>query len=368
MTLTTGIELELWVVDQYGGLCDGRHVADAHERIKPEFIPPLLEVQTEPRASEPALRRDLQEVLRAAIRKAEIRDQHLVPLGTPLTEATADAGTERGRLYERIYGDGVRSAKNCAGTHVHFEKDAPLDQLNLLTALDPALALASTSPYYCGEGVRSSARADAYRRKCGADFHEFCELWPYADSVEEWRQRVDDAFESFKALAADRDVSPAAVEEHFSPEDAVLNPVRLRECQPTVEWRAPDAALPSTVLRLATDVRRLVEETEDKPVEVGEPGVYDDRIGVPEFPTLCGLSRAAINFGLDPTPVREYLDRLGFDSAAYEPLSPQIAGPKQVSESEARRIRLEQASRFETDVATLTRPEASPRTTPNEEV
>ncbi|NIB99568.1 glutamate--cysteine ligase [Halobacterium sp. R2-5] len=368
MTLTTGVELELWVVDQYGNLSDGRHVADAHDRIEPEFVPPLLEAQTEPRASEAALRRDLQEVLRAAIRKAEIRDQHLVPLGTPLTAAAADADTERGRLFERIYGDGVRSAKNCAGTHVHFEKGDPLEQLNLLTAVDPALALVSTSPYYCGEGVRSSARAHAYRRKCGADFHEFCELWKYADSLGEWRRRVDDAYESFKALAAERGVSPGTVEEHFEPEDTVLNPVRLRECQPTVEWRAPDAALPSEVLQLATDVRRLVEETEDKPVEVGAPGVYDDHIGVPEYPTLCGLSRAAINFGLEPTPVREYLDRLGFDSSAYDPLSPKIAGPKQVSESEARRIRLEQATRFETDVATLTRPEASPRTTPNEEV
>lgn len=360
------MELELWVVDQHGYLCDGRHVADAHDQIEPEFVESMLEVKTEPRETETELRRDLHETLRVATRVAKSRDQHLVPLGTPLTESTAAAYTARGKLFERIYGDGVRSAKNCAGTHVHFEQTDTVDQLNLLTALDPALALVSSSPYYCGVGGRSSCRAHAYRQECGADFRQFCGLWEYTDSVEAWEERVDEAFDAFKGLAADRGVSAATVEEHFTPENTVLNPVRLRASQPTVEWRAPDSALPSEIVSLAAGVGRLIEQLETKPVEFGEAGVYDDRICLPDYTELCGLSKAAINFGLEPSPVSLYLRHMEFDCSAYRPLSPRIAGPDTLSEAEARRMRLDQARRFEADVATLTAPQPSVQEPPTE--
>lgn len=158
-TLTTGVELELWVVNERGRLCDGTEVIEAHPRIEPEFINPLIEVKTEPHTSERDLRRDLQSVLQTAILAAEGASKRLVPLGTPLTEADPPANCERGRVFETVYGDGVRSAKNCAGTHIHFEREDAVDQLNLLTALDPALALTSSSPYYAGERRANSARA-----------------------------------------------------------------------------------------------------------------------------------------------------------------------------------------------------------------
>lgn len=360
MTLTTGVELELWVVDENGCLCDGRRLADAHERIEPEFVAPLLEVRTEPQSSEVALRRDLEDVLGTAIRAARAADKRLVPLGTPLTEVDDAAPSERGRLFEEIYGDGVRAAKNCAGTHLHFERTETRRQLNLLTALDPALALVSSSPYYCGERTRRSARAHAYRRDCGTAFAPYCDLWSYVDSVAEWEDRVDRAFGAFTSLAKERGVSASRVERAFTPEDAVLNPVRLRRCQPTVEWRAPDAALPSEVLSLAADVGGLVEQTEAKPVAVGDPGVYDDRIGVPAFDDLYDLSRVAVNFGLAPEPVRDYLERMGFDCSAYRPLSDRIGGTDAVSEARARELRLEQARRLEADVAGLLDVEPSP--------
>jgi hypothetical protein len=360
MTLTTGLELELWVVDENGRLCDGRRLADAHERIEPEFVAPLLEVQTAPRSSPTALGRDLEDVLGTAIRAARAAGKRLVPLGTPLTECMHAAHTERGDLFERIYGDGVRAAKNCAGTHLHFERAEPCRQLNLLTALDPALALVSSAPYYCGERSRRSARAHAYRRDCGTAFAPFCDLWSYADSVAEWKDRVDRAHDTFVSLAAERGVDPAAVEASFAPEDTVLNPVRLRRGQPTVEWRAPDSALPSEVLSLAAEVGRLVEQTTEKPVVVGEPGVRDDRIGIPAFDDLYDLSRVAINFGLAPEPVRDYLERLTFDCSAYDPLAERLGESDSISESRACEIRLEQAHRLEADVAGLQDVEPSP--------
>jgi len=150
------------------------------------------------------LRRNLQTTLRDGVRAAEKHGKQRVPLGTPLTASDARANCEHGRLFEGIYGDGVRSAKNCAGTHVHFEKDCVIDQLNLLTALDPALALLNSSPYRCGENDDNSSWARAYRRECGLAFRKFRELWPYADSLKDWRDRVEHVYRQFEELAQGR--------------------------------------------------------------------------------------------------------------------------------------------------------------------
>jgi hypothetical protein len=353
-TLTIGVELELWVVDEMGRLCDGTDITEAHRQIEPEFINPLIEVKTEPHTSERGLRRDLHSTLQTAVLAAERASKRLVPLGTPLTASDAPANCKRGRAFETIYGSGVQSAKNCAGTHIHIEQENVLDQLNLLTALDPALALVSSSSYYNGIRGPNAARPLVYRTACGDEFRCYTDLWDYADSLTEWRNRVEEKYDRFKRLAADRGVSPETVEELFTPEDTVLNPVRLRECQPTVEWRAPDATLPSQVIQLATDVENLVSHTRTASVEFGTPGIGRDRIRIPEFETLCDLSGKAIESGLESPDVDSYLRGLGFDTAAYDPLSLSLSGPQQLSDSEARTRRLQQASRLQADVQKLT--------------
>jgi hypothetical protein len=227
-------------------------------------------------------------------------------------------------------------------------------QLNLLTALDPALALVSSSPYYLGERRQDSSRAAAYRTECGTAFRQYCDLWSYADGVDEWQARVDRAYEHFLRLAGERGVGREAAEAHFEPEDTVLNPVRLRREQPTVEWRAPDSTLPSRALRLVDDVRKLVDRVESTPVEVGRPGVRADRIGVPQFSELWNLRERAIDQGLASERVREYLRSFGLNPAAYRPVSGQLYGPGTLSEPMAREIRLEYARRLEADVESLT--------------
>jgi hypothetical protein len=326
--IKTGLELELWVIDSAGRLCDGQNIADASSQIQPEFIDPLIEVQTEPHGDESGLRHELQSTLRTAIRVAEADGKHLVPLGTPLTESNASANCERGRLFKTLYGDDVTSAKNCAGTHVHFEKRDVKDQLNVLTALDPALALVSSSPYYLGTRREDCARAQAYRKKYGPEFQQYCDLWGYADSVTQWNARVERMYDLFREQARRRGISPETVDRCFTPEDTVLNPVRLRECQPTVEWRAPDSALPSQVIRIATDVGSLVSQLDEKPVEFGTRGLRRDCIGLPTVSELRELSQQAIDTGLQSTEVRTYLRQLGFDSSQYQPRSPQIRGPR----------------------------------------
>ncbi|WP_226012987.1 glutamate-cysteine ligase family protein [Halomicrobium salinisoli] len=351
--MNLGIEMEFWVVDESGRLSDGQYLADRHERIEPEFVGPLIEVKTSPHEREDALRRELRRTLRAAMSAAESEGHRLVPLGTPLTEATPDATTERGEAFEAIYGDEIVGAKNCAGTHVHFER-RNVDALNLLTAMDPALSLVSSSPYYCGRRRHHCSRAQAYRQRDGGRFADFCDLWSYVDDVDEWRATVEASYRRFGRLAAERGASQGLVADHFTPEDTVLCPVRLRDEVPTVEWRAPDTCLPSQAVRLAFDVGRVVRQTDDKPVSVGDPGIGTDEIRVPPFEDLDELVTLAIERGPDAPPVRRYLRRMGLDPSAYSPLADQITGPPTVSESRARDLRLAAADWLRADVATLT--------------
>jgi hypothetical protein len=353
-TLTTGVELELWVLDRTGRLCDGAPISHAHDRIETEFIGPLVEVQTAPHTDMDDLQRDFQGILLTAIRAAESCDLLLAPLGTPLTASECEPNCVRGQLFQEIYGDGITPAKNCAGTHIHFEQSAVKRQLNLLTALDPALALLSTSPYYRGEGGVNSFRARAYRRQCGSEFREFCDLWPYTDSLDDWRARVEDAYGAFKRLASDRGIPEATVDRYFCPEDTVLNPVRLREAQPTVEWRAPDAALPSQVLQLAADAGDVVAETATRGRSDDPDADPGDDMPLPPMPRLRQLSQQAITSGLETRAVRTYLEGFGFDLAAYHPQSPQLYDQSTISEQRARGLRLEQARRLREDVAGLT--------------
>lgn len=353
LPIKTGIELELWVTDRDGELADGRAITEAHPRIEGEFVPCLLEVKTHPHETEQGLREDLHALLRTAIDAAADHDRRLVPLGTPLTEAKMDATGRRGELFEAIYGDGVLAAKNCAGSHIHFETTDVCRQLNLLTALDPALALVSSSPYYRGERSQTCSRAVAYRSDCGTECQQFCQLLDYVDSVAEWEDRTDRLYAAFRDLARRRDVPDAAVREHFRADDAVLNPVRLQQTQPTVEWRAPDSTLPSHVVSLAVDVGSLVAQTESKPLEYGTPGVTDSSIDVPAFERLQELSRRGMERGSQAPAVRNYLEAMGFDVEKYAPLSRMIDGRSVLSERGGCRARLAQSVRLERDLSSL---------------
>lgn len=350
--MRVGLELEYWVVDENGELVTGADLLDIHDAVVPEFVEPMLEIQVPPADGIAELRQRLIAILETVLARASDLDKHLVPLGTPLTEHQFPITTERGTLLQKLYGDEIRYAKNCAGTHVHFDKGNVVRQLNLLTALDPAIALVSSSPYYDGVLLGMDARALTYRTHSTELLTRYRDLWPYADTVEEWDERLAQMYETLKLRAEQLDIPQSEFTRYIQQEDVVLAPVRLREQTPTIEWRAPDVALPSQILQLVSDISILLSLTDDRSVNVGTPGVRPEEIGIPPFNELRAITMTAMNEGLSKR-VRQYLDTMRFNSDQYEPITEEIAGEYHISADDARRIRLEYADRLRRDVATL---------------
>ena len=174
-------------------------------------------------------------------------------------------------------------------------------------------------------------------------------LWPYAADTDEWARRLERRYEQFVTDALEAGVDRRTVEANFEPESAVWTPVQLREEFGTVEWRSPDTALPGEVVRLADRLATVTARLRDADLTVeGRTGdLTGDRLVVPEFEAVLDYVNAAIREGLASDAVRSYLDRMGFDVAAYEPVTHEIDGRERVTPSKARRLRLEYARRLE---------------------
>lgn len=352
-----GVEAEYWVVDESGELAtETDELFDASEYVVPEFVTPLIEIQTPPVSSPEELRLELGSILRTVTDAAEDRGQSLVPLGTPLTRESFDITSERGRLLESMYGDDMEYAMNCAGTHAHFDKGNVVRQMNLLTALDPALALVCSSPYINGNRLACSSRAAVYRYESHETFARYRDLWEYVENEAQWEERIDEGYHVLQLLARERGIDTETFGRYFHRENTVLTPVRLRHQSPTVEWRAPDTALPSQILRLVSEVSSLLQQTEYKEVVIGEPGVRTNEIGIPPFSELREISEEAIKEGVGSLRVQDYLTTMGFDVTRYHPISDRIENGWTLPQDEARRIRLEYAELLKEDVDGLTSP------------
>ena len=349
------VEVEYWVIDSEGRLTEPAGLVEASPGAEREFVEPLLEVKTTPCETTAELRAELFGRIRAVLERASELDLSLVPLATPLCqEEIAELPEARTRVQNRAVGENFAYVRHCAGTHVHVEQQPgnEIDQLNALTALDPALALVNSSPYFGGERVATGARSKLYRWLAYADLPEQGCLWPYTEDRTEWQRRLDQRYEEFLAAAVEAGVDRETVEAHFDPESAVWTPVKLRAEFGTVEWRAPDAALPSQVIRLADDVTSVVERIGDADLQIGGTTgrVTDERITLPRFDALCEYVDAAVREGLADDAVRSYLDRMGFDTGAYEPLSREVGGPERIDTETARQLRIDSARRLERDI------------------
>ncbi|WP_049924279.1 glutamate-cysteine ligase family protein [Halopiger djelfimassiliensis] len=363
--MKTSLEVEYWVVDTDGDLAPPEALLDVSERVDPEFVEPMIELKTTPCTSLTALRDEFVGLHADVLETAHEQDKRLVPLATPLHAGPSEIPYREKRgtdLQRRIVGPAFDDARVCAGTHIHFERSNVVDQLNTLTALDPAFALVNSSSYYRGERLIECARPFLYRRSCYDACPEQGQLWPYVDSVAEWETRLENAYACFRERALERGVDPPRFDDEFDPYDAVWTPVRLREAMPTVEWRSPDAALPSQVLRLAAAVRSIVTHADARGTTIGDAESPSsdggaDPVSLPEFDTVETITDAAISGGIADATVRYYLQERGFTPSAYEPLADRLLDPdsigsrtSQLSRRRAKALRLDAASRLEADL------------------
>ncbi|MEF8883443.1 MAG: glutamate--cysteine ligase, partial [Halapricum sp.] len=236
--------------------------------------------------------------------------------------------------------------------HVEQQPGREIDQLNALVALDPALALVNSSPYFRGRRLAAGARSKLYRWMAYDDLPHQGRLWRYAEDRADWTRRLERRYEDFVTAATEAGIDRRAIHTDFDPESSIWTPVQLRKEFGTVEWRSADTALPSQVVRLADDLVGVVERLADAEVRIdGDVGrVTESSVVLPEFDIVLEYVEAAIRDGLESEAVRSYLDRMGFDVDSYTPIADRVDGQAFVSAEAARELRLKYATRLERDV------------------
>lgn len=349
------IEIEYWVINEEGQLTDPGSMVDAAPGVEREFVIPLLEIKTSPCESSAELRKQLYSRLSRVLAAGEKEGTKLVPLSTPLhAKEIEDLPHERTRIQDRVVGDQFECVRHCAGTHIHFEQipGREVDQLNLLTAIDPALALVNSAPYFQGSYVADSARSEIYRWKAYDNLPYQGQLWPYVKNIEEWATRLDRRYEEFVTDAITKGIDRSEVESCFDPESAVWTPVKLRAEFPTVEWRSPDTAFPDQVLELADQVNTLMQHLRRTEIQIeGDRGsISGDKITIPTFDVVENHVRLAIQRGLQSPEVRSYLDQMGFDILSFDPITYNLHTEETISIDRARTLRLKYAEQLEKNV------------------
>ncbi|ATW89701.1 glutamate-cysteine ligase [Halohasta litchfieldiae] len=348
------IEVEYWVIDEAGRLVEPDGLIEASPGAEREFVEPMIEIKTTPCESTAELRRELCGRIRTVLQRAAELDKGLVPLSTPIThEAIQELPSERTRIQNEVIGEDFEYVRHCAGTHIHFEQQPghAVDQLNTLIALDPALALVNSGRHFRGETLAMGARSELYRRLAYDGLAHQGELWPYVADCAEWTDRLEARYDEFLQTALAAGVDRTAVESCFDPESAVWTPVQLREEFGTVEWRSPDTAYPSEILRLSDQMATIIDGIGKTELRIGgENGsITDKEIVLPTFDAVSEYVDAAIEEGLASESVRSYLTRMGFDVEAYEPIAHEVQDGY-ITQHEARQLRVEYADRLRVDI------------------
>ena len=348
-----GIELEYFTVDSEGHLANAEEITDQLDFAAPEFAKCVAEIKTDPHKDLEDLKADLVNKTRKAVEKAREHGLRLVPLGTPLNHKEVELiESERLEMMKKFNERDIEVEKELVrtGLHIHFEKKNIKDQLNILTAFDPAFALLNSSPYHKGEQIASSSRNWIYRYSWNPKFPDSVRLWPYTDSVEEWKERMHKAFEKFEEGAMNAGIDKETFRKHHHPDRSIWTPIRLRDQFPTVEYRSPDTSLPSQALKLTEDMNQILEKSQTTEVEFGQGEIADGKIQLPEFDEVEEVSRLAAKKGLESRKVKKYLEKMGFNPEEYTPLTQNIIRGENISRSEACKLRLEASKLLEKDL------------------
>ncbi len=356
--LRRSIEVEYWVIDDQGRLTEPGALVDASPGAEREFVAPMLEIKTTPCTSTAELRDELLTRIRDVLQCADSLNKGLVPLATSLhRDAIEELPSDRTRIQNQVFGSSFQYVRHCAGTHIHFEQQPgnAVDQLNMLTALDPALALVNSARHFRGQALAVGARTKLYRRRAYDGVPLQGRLWSYVAGRDEWDRRLNDCYENFRARAlangADRKIIESCYDPSL-PESAAWIPVRMRDTFGTVEWRSPDTALPSQILRLADTMATIMDQVRRTPVRIGEgtARITNREMTLPSFDTVRTHVDLAIQEGLSSNRLRSYLDCIGFNPDTYTPIVDDFDNAP-LSKRTARRRRREYAERLRTDVS-----------------
>lgn len=332
-----GAEFEYWTIDEKGRLCSCEELAGGLEFAEQEFVKPLFEIQTDPHDNVEEIKEQTRHRLQESIEAAESLGLQLVPLGTPLNSGDIEVvDSPRGQIQDRVVGEQMKYARRVAGTHFHFEQMTPVRQLNTLTALDPALALTTSSRFCMGSEIGENARNQVYRYRCYREFPRHGQLWSYAENLEEWRQRREERYREFRQRALDKGVDPGKFDEHFNPSDTIWTPVRLRDSFGTVEWRSPDSTMTSRLMQILDQVKNVMEEQPE----------------LPGFDRVNEISEKAIQKGLRSEKVRSYLEEFGFETGDF-PRPQQGYSRDSIPRTRARKFRKGAAKKLREDLEQL---------------
>lgn len=352
-----GIELEYLTIDSEGELADADEITEELDFAAPEFAKCITEIKSNPCSDVDELRANLKEKVGKAIEKAEEKGLKLSPVGTALNHEEVELiESDRLQMMKKFNPEDIEIEKELArtGLHIHFEKRNVRDQLNILTALDPASGLLNSSPYHKGENLASSCRNWVYQYSWEPRFPESVQLWDYANSVYEWKDRMHQAFKDFKSGAMEAGVSEESFMEHHHPDRSIWTPIRLRDQFPTVEYRSPDTCLPSEAIKFTEDLEKVIQKSQNREVVIGGgPEMNPEMITLPAFKKVESLSKTAALKGMDSERLRNYLKKFDIEPEDYSPLSREIKNGKKISIEEACKLRLEASKKLEEDVRSL---------------
>ncbi len=253
---------------------------------------------------------------------------------------------ERIRGYKVIFGRGmVERLLTVSGLHIHYDIDfeRPSDQFNFLTALRPAVALASTSPL-SAEGKNGY---NCYRYHLLADpaegvFASMPEERGYIRTLDELEMRMVQRFERWDAAFRERcekhTLNSGFFRDHFPVERTGYPDIRYRPDmgEGTYEWRVPDSATADVLLGMAALVKGSWERIMNGQIPVLiAPGDYQYFWGshlviLPHKETIDDLTRRAVHAGVKDYAVQEYLQGvIDFAAAGLSRRDQQYLAPLQ---------------------------------------
>ncbi|MBS3102329.1 hypothetical protein J4458_02685 [Candidatus Woesearchaeota archaeon] len=304
--LTFGVEFEAFTLDSKGYMASGsekliKRVKETNQNIAivKECGQNMLEINSFPHTNIQNNMLKVIEDFEAVLHCAEKDGLAIYAYGTyPGSFKPEMRQDKRYAIQEQILGKTrFLHAARCVGLHCHCSlpwgvfdsklriiknlvnsknKQCMVNTYNLFIAIDPALTtFAQSSPFYQGKFLGKDSRVIVYR---GGDalkyphglytnYPDFGMLQPYKSTGTDLLQIISKRFDSWSSILKNLDVNLKVLLKHGSILDTTWNPIKISS-HGTIEQRGMDMNHPSIVVAIATAVKYISKELQDKFVQV----------------------------------------------------------------------------------------------------